>query len=151
MDIGEESYEDIADIIGEEDETITPYDEYWREFSPVTMSLDREHQTWNYQYLIYPGYRGENVTTQVTGEGDERWIATVDLSTGKITSINGESLGATEEIRQKVINKLINDSPSYLRPAFDYSNPTKRASLVLDVRVLRDVVRSTVENESKGC
>lgn len=151
MDIGEESYEDIADIIGEEDEAITPYDEYWREFSPVTMSLDREHQTWNYQYLIYPGYRGENVTTQVTGEGDERWNATVDLSTGKIVSINGESLGATEEIRQKVINKLINDSPSYLRPAFDYSNPTKRASLVLDVRVLRDVVRSTVENESKGC
>jgi hypothetical protein len=63
------------------------------------MSLDRDHQTWNYQYLIYPGYRGEDTFTKITGEGNENWIATVDLSTGKIKSISGESLGATEEIR----------------------------------------------------
>lgn len=146
----DEGYEDIYESLGEED-AITPYDEFWREWSPVRMSLDRDHQTWNYQYLIYPGYRGEDTFTKITGEGNENWIATVDLSTGKIKSISGESLGATEEIRQKVINKLINESPSYLRPAFDYSNPSKRASLVLDTQALRDVIRATVENESKGC
>ncbi len=145
-----EEYEDFYEELGEE-EAIIPYDEFWKEWSPVKMSLDRDHQTWNYQYLIYPGYKGEDALTRITGEENEDWTAVVDLSTGKIKSISGESLGDTVSIRQKVITKLISESPSYLRPAFDYSNPSKRASLVLDTQALREAIRATVENESKGC